>query len=103
MQLKHNDDLCFLMETRTVKPRNQLPNILRPSMPRRLARIDYFKIARTPAIPPILVVTIKSVTYVMYIEKMGDRANAILAVKWSYLLLIFCTSFFISLFVYYTV
>jgi hypothetical protein len=29
----------------------------------------------------ILVVTIKSVTYVMYIEKMGDRANAILAVK----------------------
>jgi hypothetical protein len=69
------------METRTVKPRNQLPNILRPSMPRRLARIDYFKIARTPAIPPILVVTIKSVTYVMYIEKMGDRANAILAVK----------------------
>jgi hypothetical protein len=88
------------METRTVKPRNQLPNILRPSMPRRLARIDYFKIARTPAILPILVVPIKSVTYVMYIE---DRANAILAVKWSYLLLIFCTSFFISLFVYYTV
>ena len=38
------------MESRTVKPQNQLPNILRPSMPRHVSVIDYFKIARTPEI-----------------------------------------------------
>ena len=38
------------MESRTVKPQNQLPNILRPSMSRHVSVIDYFKIARTPEI-----------------------------------------------------
>jgi hypothetical protein len=30
------------METRTVKPRNQLPNIVRPSMPRRVSTDGLF-------------------------------------------------------------